>query len=195
MEDAMNRPKFALLALALGLGLLITLRSAVGASNGKALGHIVRFDLVQIVQGTVLACGTDMATDAASGDVINLTGSGEFKPGPGDAAGGGTFVQTSGTTEIAHGVWLVTGFISWQPAGGTLPPVADGIGQASEASSGIVTLAVRLFPLGGPPHDGVLTVDCHLPGATFPVEEGVTLTVGPLHFTQSGGNTLFHILG
>src|SRR5229473_1467207 len=78
----------------------------------RALGHTVRWDLVQIVQGTALAGGVDVGIDAASG---------------------GTIVHHFAATNTdSTGVYVVTGFISWQPGGGQLL-AADGIGHASEA--------------------------------------------------------------
>jgi hypothetical protein len=168
----------------------------------------VRWDLVKIVQNTVLAGGTDVARDAATRDTITLTGSGEAEPGEKEAAGGGTFVhrrraagrrsdrhgdeeKDAGEVE-AHGIYVVTGFIDWKPAGGRLTE-NDGIGQAAEATSGILTLKVRLFPAAGGHLDGVLTVNCRLADATFDIEEGVTLAVGGFFFVQDEGRTLFHL--
>lgn len=173
---------------------VLTLVAPSSAQQRQALGHHVRFDLVQIVQDTVLAGGADVGHDATSGDRVELTGSGEFKPGTGGAAGGGTFVhRRADESEVAHGIWVVTGFASWTPGGGSLP-LADGIGEASEASAGIVTLNVRLIPEGGAPLSAILEVHCLLPGASIDTEEGIRLIVGPFVFEQDGGGTLFHIL-
>jgi len=91
-------------------------------------------------------------------------------------------------------VYLVTGFISWQPGGGQLQ-VADGIGHASEASAGILKMAIRIILPSGAFRDGTLTVNCRLPGATVDVEEGIQLTIAgtPINVEQHGGITLFHI--
>jgi len=166
------------------------------AQQRQALGHHVRFDLVQIVQGTLLAGGTDEGRDTPSGDMVELTGSGEFKPAVGDAAGGGTFIHRHANgIEVAHGVWVVTGFASWAPAGGFLPPVTDGIGEASEASAGIVTLHVQLTPSTGVSNPAQLSINCQLPGSTNPsIEEGIRLIVGGFIFEQAGGLTVFHVL-
>ena len=192
----MIRPRLASLGVGLALGVLVATTGAAGQSAQQ--GSIVRWDLAQIVQATVLAGGTDQATDAATGDVVTLTGSGQANLGPHPrAAGGGTFVHTRtdghGTQVVARGIYVVTGFVSWRPDSGTLP-VADGIGFAEQASSGILTLNVRLMPEGGSPVDGVLGVNCELPGATFVTFEGITLKVGSFDFRASGGVTLFHVL-
>ncbi len=166
------------------------------AQQRQALGHHVRFDLVHAVQGVVLTGGEDVGRDAATGDTVRLTGSGGFKPATMDAAGGGTFVHRHANgTEVAHGVWVVTGFVSWEPAGGVLPSfLTDGIGEVSEASAGIVTIHVELKPSSGGTVPATLSVNCDLPGATFPIVEGITLNVGSFVFEQHSGATLFHVL-
>jgi len=161
----------------------------------RALGHTVRWDLVQIVQGTALAGGMDVGINAANGDTFTLTGSGAAEPAEADAAGGGTIVHHFAATNTdVMGVYVVTGFISWQPGGGQLLAV-DGIGHASEASSGILKMAIRIFLPNGAFRDGTLTVSCRLPGATVDVEEGIQLTIAgtPINVEQHGGITLFHI--
>jgi len=170
----------------------------------------VRWDLVKVVQGTVLAGGKDVGRDAASRDTITLTGSGEAEPGEKEAAGGGTFVhrhrasgrrsdhrgdereEKDASEGEVHGIYVVTKFMDWQPDGGKLT-INDGIGQASEASSGILTLKVRLFPSGGGHQDGVLTVNCRLPDGRFDINEGITLAIDGFYFVQDEGRTLFHV--
>ena len=161
----------------------------------RALGHTVRWDLVQIVQDTALAGGMDVGIDAATGDTFTLTGSGATKPAEADAAGGGIIVHHFAATNTdSTGVYVVTGFISWQPGGGQLL-VADGIGHSSEASSGVLRMAIRIFLPSGAFRDGTLTVNCHLPGATVDVGEGIQLTIAgtPINVEQHGGVALFHI--
>ena len=158
-------------------------------------GHDVRWDLIQFVQNTAIA-GTNVGRDTASGDTVSLTGSGDAEPAEKVAAGGGTFVHRHANgTEVLHGVYVVTGFMDWQPAGGTLAGLGltDGIGHIDETSGGILTLAVRLFPSGGGHEDGVLIVNCNLPGVAFDIEEGIGLDIGGFHFVQAGGFTLFHV--
>jgi len=194
----MIRPRLASLGVGLALGVLVATTGAVGQSAQQGPGTIVRWDLAQIVQATALAGGTDQATDAATGDVVALTGSGQANLGPHPrAAGGGTFVHTRTvgheTQVVARGIYVVTGFVNWQRDTGALP-IADGIGFVEQASSGILTLNVRLMPEGGSPVDGVLGINCELPGATFVQFEGITLKVGSFDFRASGGVTLFHVL-
>ncbi len=193
----MNRPKLTSLGLGLVLGVLIAATGA-GAGGTGALGHTYRYDLVQVVQSTVLAGGSDQAMDATSHDTVTLTGSGEFKPGARDAAGGGTFVHRHADgSEVAHGVWVVTGFVSWQNLGGSLAGtgLTNGVAHDGDETAGIVTLNVRLLPAGGSPVNGVLEVHCELPGSSPPTKEGVVLKVGPFNFTQGGGLTVFNDLG
>jgi len=158
--------------------------------------ELLRWDLVHFPQGVVLP-GQDMAKDAATGDVITLTGSGEVEPKKGRATGGGTFLHAhSSGTEVAHGVYRVTGFTSFTPAGGTLVglPVRDGIGTLDQTMGGELALQVTLMPSGGGALVGTLEVDCTIPGVELPIEEGVNLSVGSFHFEKAGGATLFHVL-
>jgi len=166
---------------------------AIALAQPRARGHAVRWDLVQIIQGTALAGGAAVAADEATGDTFTLTGSGDAKPAEADATGGGTIVHhfASGRPD-STGVYVVTGFHSWQRGGGQLP-IADGIGHASEASTGVLQLAIRIFVAGGGVADATLSVNCNLPGATIDVEEGIELSVGPFDAKQSSGFTLFHV--
>jgi len=157
----------------------------------------LRWDLVAVGSGAVVPGGTDVATDAASSDMVSLTGSGFARPDEGTASGGGTFVHRhSNGTEVAHGVYVVTGFKSFQNAGGTLvgTGLTDAIGRLDETTGGVLSLDVSLLPDGGSPLAAVLGVHCSLPGSS-PVVEGATLSVGNFNFMQTEGSlTLFHVL-
>jgi hypothetical protein len=179
------------------VGALGALAPTVALADDEGKGKLVRWDLVQIVSGVVLAGGTDTGQDSASKDVFHLTGSGQAEPARREAAGGGTFFHQHGDgTAVAQGVYFVTGFKAFDNAGGTLvgTGLKDGIGELDETTGGILWLHVHLVPSSGPAHDGVLSVNCALPGGRPGIEEGITLTVGPLTFTEHGGATLFHVL-
>jgi len=172
----------------------------------------VRWDLIKIVQRTALVAGKAVGKDVASRDTITLNGSGDARPGAFNAAGGGTFVlrhredrrhsdrqgdrgdrnDRNDRKGEVRGIYVVTGFVDWRPAGGTLD-AADGIGRREEASAGILTLAVRLFPAEGGHRDGVLTVNARLRNETFDIEGGITLAVDGFFFVQDEGAALFHV--
>jgi len=166
--------------------------------NAAGKNKLVRWDLVQVKDGVIIA-GSDVGKDAATSDTITMTGTGQAEPPEGEAAGGGTFVHrnSSGAT-LAQGVYVVTGFNSWDNRGGSLAgfPVKDGLGEKNEVSGGILAINVRLFPEGGVSHDGLMTVNCKLPGSTGAITEGITLDISgtPFHFKQSKGETLLHVL-
>ncbi len=158
--------------------------------------ELLRWDLVHFPQ-RVGVPGQCMAKDAATGDVVTLTGTGQIEPKKGTAAGGGTFAHNHANgTEVAHGVYIVTGFVSFTPAGGSLAGIGltDGIGDINRTIGGLIALQVQLRPAGGSPLAGVLHVDCDIPGVEFHIEEGVDLTVGSFHFEKAGGFTDFHVL-
>jgi hypothetical protein len=164
-------------------------------AQGRALGHTVRWDLVQIQQGTALAGGADVALHAASGDTFTLTGSGHAEPAKREAAGGGTIVHHFAATGVnVSAVWLVTDLIDWEPGGGQLA-IVDGIGDASEATGGVLKLAIRIFLPNGVNFGATLTVNCQLPGGII-VDDGIELSVTGTPFVNMlphSGATLFHV--
>jgi FtsP/CotA-like multicopper oxidase with cupredoxin domain len=158
---------------------------------------LLRWDLVEFPQGLAVAGGTCQTTDEATGDVTTLTGSGHAEPKKRTATGGGTFVHRHANgTEVVHGVYKVTGFQSWKPAGGNLAPAGaqDGIGTLEQTMGGLLVLHIAAMPASGGSVEAVLGIDCDLPGVRFPIEEGVHIDVLNFHFKQSGGFTLFHVL-
>ena len=178
---------------------LFTLLVAAVEFATDVFGETVRWDLVQVIQGTVIPGGANVATDLNVLDTVTMTGSGQANPELADATGGGLFThRRADGSEVAHGVYVVTNFVRWSPAGGTLP-AADGIGHVNEASAGELTMGVQLFPEGGSPADGTFTIHCTLPGAAYEIWEGVSLIVGPFVFQQPTppdppqGNNLFHV--
>jgi hypothetical protein len=144
----------------------------LASADGRARGHIVRWDLIRIQQGTALAGGADVAVHAATGDTFTLTGSGSVEPAEREAGGGGTIVHHFAATNVdVAAIWLVTGLIDWQPGGGVLD-VVDGVGDPSEATGGVFKLAIRIFLQTGAVRDATLTVNGHLSAARLTLKRG-----------------------
>ena len=188
----------SILASVLALTLVVAAVTPGLAQSKRARGHNVRWDLALLQPPesptTAIVGGTNTGRDAATGDTVELTGSGNAIPARRDATGGGTFVHKhENGEEVAHGFYLVTGFVSWDRRPGTFPLPNDGIGHASQASAGLLSLNVRFFPSGGSPADGVLTIHCHFPDTPGPNDEGISLVIGPFNFVQAGGVTVFHV--
>lgn len=203
------RRRLVVLGTALAVFVALVLGAVPAASSDAengGQGRIVRWDLVQFVSGVVLSGGEDVSEDAATGDLITLTGSGHARPGAGKAFGGGTFVheQASGTT--VQGAYYVTDFVRWRrifEGSFAATGLIDGIANPGGATSGVLRLRVRLVPeVGGEPGpgvNGVLIIFCRLPGATVGFAEGVQLKVPSLglDFVQHpelAGFTLFHVI-
>lgn len=196
-ELLVSRRKILAAGAAGALGVLVN-PSAVFADDGEEVS-LLRWDLVQIIQGTVLTGGSVRATDAATGDMVTLTGSGEARPGDGSAAGGGTFVhQHADGSPVAQGVYVVTAFNSFKNGHGSLAGTGlrDGIGHINQADSGILMVGIELFPAAGGSISATLGVECALPGDTSGAVEGITLDALTFHFRQvhEGGATVFHVL-
>lgn len=158
---------------------------------------LLRWDLVQFLQGTALAGGTNQATDEVTKDVATLSGSGHAEPKKRRATGGGTFVHRHADgTVLVQGIYIVTSFKSWTPAGGNLAPAGakDGIGTLEQTTGGLLVVRIVALPVGGGMVEGTLGIDCAVPGVRFPIEEGIHIDVLNFHFKQSGGFTLFHVL-
>ncbi len=170
---------------------------AVLADGGKGEEvELLRWDLIQIVQGTVLAGGTDVGRDAATGDTVSLTGSGHARPHKHRATGASTFLHKHANgSEFAHGIYVVTAFNSFANGGGSLvgTGLTDGIDELSNTTGGALAVKVHLTATSGLTADGVLEVHCSLPRGK-PDTEGVRLSVLTFKFVQDGGSTLFHNL-
>jgi hypothetical protein len=208
----MRRVTIALVVFAVALGTTLV---ATGATRGEpepgSRDHLfIRWDLVQFQANLVLAGGSNISTDMASGDTIKLTGSGQAEPREEEAAGGGTFVHRHDDGSlVGRGAYQVTGFLGWHRiTGGSLAStgLSDGIGNGTgaqvdenEETSGVLTLRVRFLRVtSGEPQgvNGVLIVYCHLPGSTEDVPEGVRVMVPAfdLDFRPTEGFTLLHRL-
>ena len=193
-------------ALTLAIALLLSVLLA-GESSGQRAAGLWRWDLIQIGLGTTaLPGGTDTSSDAATGETISLTGSGQFRPSARTASGGGTFVhKRADGSEVAHGIYTVSSFRSFRRGGGTPPPVTDGIltARLGTPQSGVLRLGIRLVPevngKPGPERRATLRVFCHFRGNRLGLtesDEGIRLDTGNLHFRQvkEQGFTLFHVL-
>jgi hypothetical protein len=186
----------------LALAFVVAAFAPGSAQGGVAFGKNVRWDLLLLVPAgspnTAVAGGVNSGLDA-SGDTVELTGSGNAIPALHDATGGGTFVHRNDEgTVLAQGFYRVTGFVSWQRRAGTFPSfLTDSIGHRSQASAGLLTLDVQAFPDGGPAGGipAVLTIHCHFPDTPGTGDEGIDLAVPSfgLHFFQAGGVTVFHV--
>jgi hypothetical protein len=180
--------------------LLVPAAALAEDNEGGKKVKLIRWDTIEVTDsGVILPNGSSVAKDAATGDTVTLIGSGQAEPPDDEAAGGGTFVHmNAGGTELAHGLFFVTGLHSWQDAGGSLDGLGlqDGIGEIDETGGGVLAMDVHLVPSSGDAHDGVLTIHCSLPGSAGNITEGVSLTVAgtPLDFVQDTGDNLFHIL-
>jgi hypothetical protein len=131
--------------------------------------------------------GGDVA-EASDGDQIKLTGRGTLGIHPESETGGGTFTSAAGV--LGSGSWIVTELLSFQAYGpGTLPNLPPG------STSGRALLRVQLTPTGMPFVEGILDVECDIPGSTVPggIQEGINLVVpGVANFNHSvSGPTLF----
>ena len=178
------------------LGVLLAPEAVLADGDNHEEVDLLRWDLIQIVQGVVLAGGTDVARDAATGDTVSLTGSGQSRPRQHKADGGGTFLHKHPNgSEVAHGVYLVTGFKSFVNGGGSLvgTGLTDGIDELKHTTGGLLSMNVHLMPASGGSLSGVLEVHCSLPGGK-PETEGVRLSVATFKFVQDTGFTLFHVL-
>src|SRR5260370_29870163 len=174
------------------IGVLLAPEAVLAEGDDREEVDLLRWDLVQIVQATVLSGGTDVGSDAATGDKVRLTGSGEARPEKRKATGGGTFVHLhKDGTEEGHGVYVVTGFKSFVNGGGSLvgTGLTDGIDELKNTTGGVLTLNVHAKATSGASADAVLEVHCSLPGGKADTE-GIRLTVGPLKFVQAGGPSL-----
>jgi hypothetical protein len=149
------------------LGVLLAPEAVFAGGDHREEVELLRWDLIQIVEGVVLAGGTDVARDAATGDKISLTGSGDVRPEKHKATGGCTFVHHHANgSEVGHGVCVVTGFKSFANGGGSLvgTGLTDGIDELSKTTGGLLLLKVHLQGTSGAAADGVLEVHCDLPG-------------------------------
>src|SRR6266849_9420430 len=106
--------------------------------------------------------GPDTAV-APNGSTVQLSGSGEFKAGPGKSAsgGGGYVIKDASGSNVASGSWTVTGIGGFVNYGEGVPGVFGGQ----------LKLRVSLAGAG----DGVLTNTCLQGTPPSGADEGITL--------------------
>src|SRR5947209_5946647 len=110
MAEPVSRRQLLIGAGAAGTLSPLLVPGSVLARKGTrgASPRLVRWDTVTVTEsGVILPCGSDVAKDAATGDTVTITGSGQAEPRAREADGGGTFVHQdqSGNTK-AHGFFV-----------------------------------------------------------------------------------------
>jgi hypothetical protein len=190
----------------LGVGAAGTLGILVAPQAVLAREEVVslRWDMVVNVLGVVVPGGSVVADDAATNDVIGLTGSGFARPHRGMASGGGTWVRRhSDFSFVDAGVFLVTGFNSFIDGGGSLAGtgLTDAIDELDQTTGGVLSLNVA-FMGTSTPFTALLEIHCSLPGSSL-TAEGIRLVIPQLGLDFKppergggilNGSTLFHVL-
>jgi hypothetical protein len=201
----MKSLRIVLIAAVLAVAAIVT--TAGGATGGA---RSLRWDFLDVNLATKqIVPGTDTSKDAATGDMLSLTGTGQFTPARKLASGGGTFVHKHADGSVfAQGFYYVTGFRSYRVGGGTPPKgftdrVAKGQGTVLD---GILIMAVRLVPVvDGKPqtaHTATLRINCHFEHnhvGLKEADEGFELHTGSFDFkpaqptpTTDISATVFH---
>lgn len=157
-----------------------------GGASGGADNHLMRWDIISVdfAAGTVSAGGIASAR-AADGSKITLTGNGTFRSNPGNSqavTGGGTWrTFAPGGAQLGSGTFEVTGFVTFELAPGTPPPLQDAIdGTVANNRAGLLVAEIA-YSDGS---QGTLTVSCHLVGTPDSVFEGITATKGFVDYTN-----------
>jgi hypothetical protein len=163
----------------------------------------VRWDMIHV---DVVSCfcikpgGNDSAT-AADHTQITMTGTGTFHSGDHsfeDADGGGTWTTYDANSVMtATGTYRVTGVVAFTQALGTFPPLTDDIGNAAEASAGLLVLRIA-YDDGS---RGILVLACTIVGTPPSITEGITATKGYVNYANQGpvstpvdkNHTVFHV--
>jgi hypothetical protein len=182
--------RLAVLASAIAIAGIVTAASGVSRPGARSLRWDfldVNFATKQIVPG-----GTDTSKDAATGDTLSMTGTGQFTPSRKLASGGGSFVHKHADgSVVAQGFYYVTGFRSYRVGGGKEPKgfvsrVARGQGAPLD---GILIMTIRMVPVvDGKPQaaqSATLRVNCafeHNHLGLKDADEGFELRSGSLTF-------------
>ena len=195
----MKRFRFALLALALVVGLLTTASFASPLRHEKQAktGLTIRWDIMSFNGNfaTPLEPGGSATAHAPDGTEITFTGSGTFG-GPAKKVTGGGNWTTSGGGSGTYKVVSLVSFIEANPQSQT-PVAIDHIADVNKRANG--TAVLRIAYSDG--SQGVLTIGCHGPGAPPGIFEGITVTKGYKTYSEPedpkpnvlGNRTIFHV--
>jgi hypothetical protein len=191
--------RFWWLGVFLAFGAALTLLTTFASAAPGGAQH-VRWDIISTtgIPPAPINPGGHASATAPDGDMITLTGSGDFVApsnggGSSAATGGGTWTTTSG----GSGTYTVTALVTWQFANfQTDVGFIDNIDEG-RAANGVSVLKIA-FSDGS---TGVLTVGCHGPGAPPGIFEGIATTKGYKTYyavpTPAPGvdanRTIFHI--
>jgi hypothetical protein len=189
-------------AAAVGALSALGMPSAAFANEGSARedrDRRIRWDMIALTPPDITAGGEDTASSEGE-TMLNLTGSGTFRPGnSGDVTGGGTW-DSDNPVVRGSGTYRVTELIGWVRAPGTLAgtPLRDHIGPLVDTRAGLAVLRIR-YSDG---LDGVLFLSCNLNGTPPSVDEGTNGSRGFVNFFmpakpafgKHSNRTLFHAL-
>src|SRR5437867_2029466 len=167
-----------MMAALLALISLSSLRSASADSGARDYHYLLGVEPVE---------GPDEAM-APNGDVLELTGEGNFSIHPNSVDGGGAFTHHFAGGSVS-GTWTAEQLLAFHSYGDGTPQ-----GAPPEFEGGLVLMRVKFDPgaPGGPTVTGVLKVNCLLGKPPTGAEEGITLTVPGINFTDSiEGETLY----
>jgi hypothetical protein len=176
--------------------------SGEDADNGDNGDDLIRWDLIHLNPTTLIALpgGAASSRDTATGDILRVTGSGQFDADDEEVSGGGRLVHRLADGSVAaRAAYVATDMISWQPLAGSIEgtPIIDGVAEKQDARSGILTVEIAVYVRGKHVTDATLAVHCALPGAPPGTHEGVTVKVdGGPNFSEmvDHGPTIFHTL-
>src|SRR5438093_769488 len=134
----------------------------------------------------------DFALSTATGDRLQLSGTGTFNAGARSVGGGGTFEHRLADGSLfADGSWIAVGIVSWRSYGNGVPQ-----GLPPNFFGGVLVILIEVHPNlpGDPVLQATLRVDCVLGHPPAGAEEGIQVDVPAFPITfdhEDGGATLF----
>src|SRR2546428_4249356 len=138
------------------------------------------------------AFAPDFALSTATGDRLQLSGTGTFNAGARSVDGGGTFEHRHADGSLfADGSWIAVGIVSWRSYGNGVPQ-----GLPPNFFGGVLVILIEVHPNlpGDPVLQATLRVDCVLGHPPAGAEEGIQVDVPSFPITfdhEDGGATLF----